>query len=164
MFDTQRGIHRTFRRVLSSYYDRLAREKSAFLKKVVIFSELEEAQFCNLTSQFTTKTLRLGEFVYREGTPISEVYVVHKGKFTVRKTFAGKLLYGKEAKLCLFVFLRRKGILCSLRIAVWKIVRLPRSHVEKEKLRAVSRLRQPGRHSAIHTCVSSAEQANPGSS
>jgi CRP-like cAMP-binding protein len=61
-----------------------------FLRRVAIFSELEDGQLARLTGLFTEERHPAYELIFREGDPVDAFYVVRSGLVTVYRDEAGQ--------------------------------------------------------------------------
>src|SRR6516164_4112831 len=62
---------------------------AALLKKVPIFSGLDESESAFLTARVVQRKFGAGELIFGEGDPCSGLYVVHSGNVRIFKSSAG---------------------------------------------------------------------------
>jgi aspartate ammonia-lyase len=70
----------------------------AFLKEIELFRGLDENEYRELYSGLEEKTLETGEFLFRENTPRSDIYIIFTGEIELFK----KTAFGVEKKLTIF--------------------------------------------------------------
>ena len=75
-----------YKRMLKGYYDRLQHEKILFLRRVNIFNGWSDAALSRLASLFQHRKFKMGENVFDCGNPITEIYIVCSGEFSVERS------------------------------------------------------------------------------
>lgn len=68
------------------------------LQSMAIFGAVDEATIARLLRGVTIRTVRSGEFVFREGDLDPSVYVIEAGQFTVHRHWGGRTYQLRELK------------------------------------------------------------------
>jgi aspartate ammonia-lyase len=70
----------------------------SFLKEIELFRGLDEKEFGLLDSGLGQKSFKKGEFLFRENTPRSDIYIIYRGEIELYKQTA----FGVEKRLTIF--------------------------------------------------------------